>query len=207
MMQTEGIVLGHHVSQTGIKVEPAKIEVISQILILNSQKEVRSFLEHAWYCRRSIENFTRLATPMFKLLARDVDFSCDTDYQNAFQVLKDTLSTVLVLRGPNWSLPFHICIDASNTTLGAMLGQRENQIPYAIYFVGKNISPTKLNYTATENELLAVVHAIKKFRHYITDYEFFFHIDHSTIIFLLNKHITDGRIKRWSLLVQNLTLL
>ena len=65
-----------------------------------------------------------------------------------------------VLRGPNWSLPFHICIDASDTTLGAVLGQRQDLYPYAIYFIRKNISPAELNYTVTENELLAVVHAI-----------------------------------------------
>jgi hypothetical protein len=72
------------------------------------------------------------------------------------------LSTTPVLRGPNWSLPFHICTDASDTGLGVVLGQRENQMPYAIYFVSKNLSPAEVNYTVTEKELLAVVHAINK---------------------------------------------
>lgn len=100
---------------------------------------------------------------MFKLLAKDVNFSWNTHCQTAFQVLKERLSTALVLRGPNWSLPFHICTDALNTTLGVVLGQRENQIPYVIYFVSKNLLPTKLNYIVNENKLLVVVHAISKF--------------------------------------------
>jgi hypothetical protein len=79
------------------------------------------------------------------------------------------------LRGGNWSLPFHISTDASDTTLGAMLGQQENQSSYAIYFISKNLTPTELNYTVTEKEFLAVVHAINKFRHYITGYEVFIH--------------------------------
>jgi hypothetical protein len=51
--------------------------------------------------------------------------------------------------------------------LGDILGQREGQISYTIYFVNKNLSPTEVNYTVTEKEFLSVVHAINKFRHYI----------------------------------------
>jgi hypothetical protein len=56
---------------------------------------------------------------------------------------------------------------------------------------------------------LAVVHAIKKFRHYITGYEVFVHTDHSAIRFLMNKPITNGRVTRWLLLLQefNITVL
>ena len=51
----------------------------------------------------------------------------------------------------------------------------------------------------TEKEFLAVVHAINKFRHYITGYDFSVHTDHSAIKFLMNKPITSGRITRWIL--------
>jgi hypothetical protein len=116
------------------------------------------------------------------------------------------LSITPVLRGTNWSLPFHICTDASDTSLGAFLGQRENQIPYAIYFVSKNLSPTEVNYTITEKELLVVVHAINKFRHYITGYQDFVHTDHSAIRFLINKPITNPRVTRWLLLLQEFNI-
>ena len=72
-----------------------------------------------------------------------------------------------ILSGPNWFLPFHISTDASDTTIGGVLGQKEGQASYAIYFVSKNLAPTELNYTVTEKELLSVVYAINKFRHYI----------------------------------------
>jgi hypothetical protein len=93
--------------------------------------------------------------------------------------------------------------------LGVVLGQRENQLPYAIYFVSKNISPTEVNYIVTENEFLSIVHAINKFRHYITWYEVFVHIDHSAIRFLMNKPVTDDRVTRWLLLLQefNITII
>ena len=53
---------------------------------------------------------------------------------------------------------------------------------------------------------MVVVYSINKFRHYITSYEVFIHTDHSTIIFLMNKPITNGRITRWLLLLQEFNI-
>ena len=77
MLMIEGIVLGHHISATGIKVDPTKIEVITNLPPPQPQKDVRSFLGHAGYYRRFIENFTKIATPLFKLLTKDVNFYWD----------------------------------------------------------------------------------------------------------------------------------
>ena len=59
-MFTEGIVLGHHISGNGIKVDSSKVEFISKLAIPNCQKDVRSFLGFTGYYRRFIENFTKL---------------------------------------------------------------------------------------------------------------------------------------------------
>lgn len=86
------------------------------------------------------------------------------------------------------------------------MGQREDHYPYAIYLFSKNLSPAELNYTVTEKELLEIIHAISKFRHYIIDYETFVHTDNSAIIFLMRKPITNGRITRWLLLLQEFNI-
>ena len=114
-----------------------------------------------------------------------------------------------VLRGPNWALPFHISTDASDTAIGGVLGQKEDQQSYAIYFVSKNLPPIELNYTIIENEFLAVVHAINKFRQYIIGHEVFVHTDHSAIRFIINNSITNVQVTRWLLLLQefNITVL
>ncbi|WP_369124378.1 ribonuclease H family protein, partial [Actinobacillus pleuropneumoniae] len=67
--------------------------------------------------------------------------------QEALDNLKSKLVTAPILRGPNWALPFHIHTDASNKAIGAALGQVEQKLPYAIYFVSKNNSLVELNYT------------------------------------------------------------
>jgi hypothetical protein len=206
MMLTKGIVLGHHISVSGMRVDLEKIYIITQISIPSSKKEVCSFLGHVGYYRIFIPNFTSLATPLFKLLSKEDKFKWDDECQISFKIIKQKLSTTPVLRGPNWSLPFHIYTDALDTALGEVLGKRENQIPYAIYFVSKNLSPAKVNYTVTEKELLAVVHAINKFRHYIIGYQAFVHTDHSTIKFLMNKPVTNPRVTRWLLLLQEFNI-
>jgi len=87
MMLTEGIVLGHHISSSGIKVDLAKIQVIVNLMPRTTQKEVRSFLGYAGYYRRFIKNFSKIAQHLFKLLAKDVEYQWKNHCQNAFQIL------------------------------------------------------------------------------------------------------------------------
>eukprot|EP00253_Pinus_taeda_P031239 PITA_31239 len=208
MMFTEGIVLGHHISGDGIKVHRSKVEVISKLPIPNCQRDVRTFLGFTGYYRRFIQKFTKIASPLFKLLTKYYEFKWDPDCQSTFETLKTRISEAPILRGPNWKLPFHISTDALDTALGAVLGQKD-LVPYAIYYTNKNLTPTELNYTVTEKEFLVVVHAINKFRHYITGYETFIRTDHSAIRYLMKKPVTNGRVTIWLLLLQefNITVL
>ena len=73
MLLTGGIVLGHHISPEGIKVDPAKVEIILKLPSPKNQKDVRSFLGYAGYYRRFIQNFSKIALPLFKLLVKDVE--------------------------------------------------------------------------------------------------------------------------------------
>lgn len=120
--------------------------------------------------------------------------------------MKGKLTTTPILRGPNWALPFHIHADASDKVVGATLGQIYDKLPYAIYFISKNLSKAKLNYTVTKKELLAIVHSLNKFRHYITRYQTFVHTNHATIKYLMNKTDVNARIIRWLLLLQQFDL-
>ena len=82
------------------------------------------------------------------------------------------------------------------------MGQEENNLPYAIYFISKNMTPAEFNYTVIEKEFLAVIYAINKFRYCITGYPTFVHTDHSAIKYLMNKSVTNARVTRWLLLLQ-----
>ena len=111
-----------------------------------------------------------------------------------------------MLQGPYWALPFHIHIDASNKSEGVVLGQDEDNKPYSISFISKNLVGAELNYTITENEQLAIVHALNKFKHYVIEYKVFVHNDHVAFRYLMNKPDINGRMIRWFLLLQQFDL-
>jgi hypothetical protein len=163
MMMSEGVVLGHFISSQGIQVDPYKIQVIKDLPIPKTQTDVRSFLGHAGYYRRFIKKIYKIASPLFVLLMKNTEFKWTNLCQEEFDTLKHQLSTNPILRGPDWTLPFHISSNASDTAIVVVLGQEENHLPYAIYFISKNMSPAELNYIVTEKEFLAVIYAINKF--------------------------------------------
>lgn len=74
-MVQQGIVLGHIVSAKGIEVDRAKIELISNLPAPKSVKDIRSFLGHAGFYRRSIKNFNSISRPLCQLLMNDVVFN------------------------------------------------------------------------------------------------------------------------------------
>ncbi|RDX93500.1 Retrovirus-related Pol polyprotein, partial [Mucuna pruriens] len=88
-MVTEGIVLGHLVSNRGIEVDKSKIYIITSLPNPTSVREVRSFLGHASFYRRFIKNFSKLSLPLSKLLQKDVEFNFDQLCIEAFQELKN----------------------------------------------------------------------------------------------------------------------
>ena len=94
----KGIVLGHHISFSEIKVNPTKIQVIVNLMPPKTQKEVRIFLEYESYYKRFIENFSKIALPLFKLLAKYIEFQWTTNCQNAFEKLKDNFSIAPILK-------------------------------------------------------------------------------------------------------------
>eukprot|EP00253_Pinus_taeda_P016982 PITA_16982 len=146
-LMTEGTVLGHTISRQGLQMDSSKIAIIKKVPPPQKVRDIRSFLGLAGYYRRFIKDFSKLASPLFGLLGKDVEFKWTDDCQRALNELKDKLVSAPILRGPNWALPFHIHTDASNKAIGAALGQVEEKLPYAIYFVSRNLSKAEMNYT------------------------------------------------------------
>eukprot|EP00253_Pinus_taeda_P030383 PITA_30383 len=122
-LMTKGTVLGNAISQQGLQVDPNKISIIRRVPPPQKVRDVKSFLGLAGYYRRFIKYFNKLASPLFGRLGKDVKFIWLENSQEALDTLKRKLVTAPNLRGPNWALPFHIHIDASNKEIGATLGQ------------------------------------------------------------------------------------
>ncbi|GJR74276.1 reverse transcriptase domain-containing protein [Tanacetum coccineum] len=123
-MCKEGIVLGHKISKSGIEVDRAKVDVIAKLPHPTTVKGVRSFLGHAGFYRRFIQDFSKISRPITHLLEKDTPFVFSQDCINAFETLKKKLTEAPILVVPDWNLPFELMCDASDFAIGAVLGQQ-----------------------------------------------------------------------------------
>ena len=139
-------------SERGIEVDRAKIEVIEQLPPLINIREIRSFLGHAGFYRRFIKDFSHIARPLTNLLTKDVPFQFDDECLKSFNILKKALISTPIIQPPDWSLPFKIMCDA----VGAVLVQTKDK-KHAISCASKTLTRPQLNYATTEKELLAIV--------------------------------------------------
>ena len=87
-MAREGIMLRHLVSERGIEVDRAKIEVIENLPTPVNVKGIRSFLGHAGFYRWFIKDFSQIARPLTNLLAKDAPFEFTDEYLKSFHTLK-----------------------------------------------------------------------------------------------------------------------
>jgi len=166
-MVTEGIVLGHKISERGIEVDRAKVEIIEKLPPPTNVKGIRSFLGHAGFYRRFIKDFSKIAKPLCNLLNKDTTFTFDEECVKSFECLKERLTTAPVITASDWKIGFELMCDASDYAVGAVLGQRKEKLFYVIHYASKVLNDAQSNYTTTEKELLAIVYALEKFRVYL----------------------------------------
>jgi len=144
-----------------------------------------------------------MQAPLEKLLKKYEDFKWKPKCDQDFDTLKEKLSISPILVYTNLKVEFHVHIYASRISLGVILAQDgEGNLDYPIYFISRNLSQANRNYITNEREGLEMVYSLQKFRHYCLGGHFKFFIDHSTLKYLDNKFVLEGRICRWMLLFQ-----
>ncbi|KAL0886173.1 hypothetical protein Bca101_010156 [Brassica carinata] len=205
-MVKEGIVLGHKISEKGIEVDKAKIEVIVNLPPPKTVKDIRSFLGHAGFYRRFIKDFSKIARPMTKLLCKEAAFSFDEDCLEAFKKIKGDLVSAPIVQPPDWDLPFEIMCDASDFAVGAVLGQKKDGKTHVIYYASQTLNDAQMRYATTEKEMLAIVFAFEKFRSYLVGSKVIVYTDHAALRHLLAKKDAKPRLLRWILLLQEIDL-
>ena len=87
-------------SASRVSVDPEKVEAVMSWERPKSIFEIRSFLGLAGYYRRFIEVFSRIAAPMTRLTWNEVKFDWDDRCEEAFQELKERLTSA-----PIWIVP------------------------------------------------------------------------------------------------------
>ena len=95
---------------------------------------------HVGFYKRFIKDFSKVAKPLCSLLEHDKPFHFDKNCLQAFGELKKALITALVVISPDWTQPFELMCDASDHSVGALLGQRKNKIFHSIYYASKTLT-------------------------------------------------------------------
>nr|GEV27225.1 reverse transcriptase domain-containing protein [Tanacetum cinerariifolium] len=152
-MVKEGIFLGHKISKQGIKVDKAKVYVITKLPHTTIVKGIRSFLGHAGFYRRFIKEFSKIARPMTRLLEKDTPFIFSLKCVDAFKTLKTMLIKAHILIAPDWDMPFELMCDASDFAIGAVLGKHQDKHFRPIHYASKTMIEAESNYTMTEKEI------------------------------------------------------
>lgn len=201
-MVKEGIVLGHVISERGIEVDKAKIDIIAKLPYPTSVKQLRGFLGHAGFYRRFVKDFAKMAQPMTRLLQNEVPWDFNDECKEAFHMLKENLVTAPIIQPPDWGMPFELMCDASGYAVGAVLGQKIGKERHVIYYASKTLNAAQSNYATTEKELLAIVFAFEKFRSYLLGGKTTVYTDHAALRYLMTKKETKPRLMRWILLLQ-----
>ncbi|CAN6579414.1 unnamed protein product [Malus baccata var. baccata] len=167
-----------------VQVVPKKSGVT---VVKNAEDELVPTRIQTGFYRRFIKDFSKISTPLCRLLQKDVIFDFNEECEKAFKHLKEMLTSAPIIRPPDWSIPFELMCNASDYALGAVLGQRKDKQPHVIYYASQTLNDAQLNYSTTEKELLAVVCALDKFRSYLLGTKVIIYTDHAVLKYLLTK--------------------
>lgn len=145
--------LGHVACKQGLVVDPAKIVVILNPEALQSVKQLCTTLGHTGYYQKFIESYAQITVPMEKLLKKDTTYFWNDDFMKSLDVLKEKLASTLILVFPKWDVEFHVHVDMSCITLGAILTQKgAGAMDHLISFVTQQLSKAKKNYSTPKCE-------------------------------------------------------
>jgi len=192
--------LGHIISGTQIKTDPTKIAAVKDWPVPNSLKELQSFLGFCNYYRRFIKNFSIVASILFKLIRKDSKFVWGPEQQEAFNKLKELLTSAPVLSLPDPNKQFVLETDASHFALGCVLSQYDDEHHlHPVYYYSRSFTKPERNYSISDKELLAIIAGLEEWRHLLigTKEPILILTDHRNLLFATKPQRLSLRQARW----------
>ena len=192
------VFLGFLVNREGIHLDPKKVSAVHDWQLPSTITEVRAFLGFTGFYRRFIRNYSTIAAPLTSLTSATKPFppKLPAAAVDAFRQLQTAISTAPVLTLPDTGSDstFTLYTDASLVGIGGVL----EQDGHPICFESRKLSPAERNYPVHELELLAVVHCLRTFRHYLEGCkQFVLFTDHQSIKYIFTQKDLSRRQTRW----------
>ena len=187
---------GHIFSSKGVRADPQKIEAITSASPPTNVSELRSFLGMAQYVARFMPNFATVTTPLRQLTRQDAPWQWEESHTEAFNKLKQALSSAQTMTYFDPHKDSDLMVDASPTGLGAILTQDGKIVSYA----SKALTDVERRYSQTEREMLATVWGTEHFHLYLYGSAFTILTDHKPLIGIFkSQRPATARIERWRL--------
>ena len=197
LFATEVSFLGHIVSETGVQMQPSKIQAVKDWPVPKSTKEVRAFLGLCGYYRRFVKDFSKIARPLSQLTSVNVKFSWDDNCQSSFENLKHALISAPILGYPKDEGQIIVDTDCSGEALGAVLSQVQNDKEVVLAYLSKCLNSAERNYCITRKELLALVTAVKTWYPYLAGRNVIARTDNSAVAWVKRLKNPTGQTARW----------
>jgi hypothetical protein len=199
---SEVLFLGHIINQEELAVDLKKVATILDWKAPKDARGIKSFIGMAGYYRRFIEGFSKIARPMIALLAKKVEFKWTPSCQKSFETLKEKLTTAPVIILPDVHKSFSVYCDASYTGLGYVLMLEGRVVAYS----SRQLKVHEKNYPTHDLELVAVVHALKTWRHYLYGQKCDIYTDHKSLKYIFTQSELNMRQQRWLELIKDYDL-
>lgn len=184
--------LGHVIDREGVSTNPKKVEAVQLWPSPKNTKQLRGFLGLTGYYKRFVKGFGVISKPLTELLKK-YTFLWTEAAQTAFKQLKGAMVSSPTLALHEFSKDFVVETDAHSAGLGAVLLQEGHPIAY----ISKALSKRHLSLSVYEKELMSIVHAIEKWRHYLTGRHFIIRTDHQSLKYLLEQRLNNESRFRW----------
>jgi hypothetical protein len=185
--------LGHIISKDGTIVDPEKMEAIREWLVPKNVTEVRSFMGVLGYYRIFIEGFSKIAHPTTSLQKKGVKSQWTLDCEKNFQHLKKLLTSDPILRITDPNEDFIVCTDACIEGIGGVLSQSG----FFICYESRKLKEHARHYATHDLELEAIVHALRKWRHYLMGKRFEMRTDPNDMKYLIDQTTLNARQSTW----------
>ena len=180
-------------SVDGIRVDPAKIEAVVSWKPPRNVTKVRSFLGLVCYYCKFVQGFLVIASSLTRLLRKGVKFEWDDKFQSSFERLKEILVEAPVLIKPTSGRDYTMYNDASRIGMGCVLMQVGKVVAYA----SRQLKSHEQNYPTHDLELVAIVFALKIWRHYLYREKCRIFIDHKSLKYLITQKDLNLRQRQW----------
>jgi transposase InsO family protein len=189
--------LGHVVSNKGVQVDAKKVEAVRAWPPPTNIHDLRAFLGLANYYRRFVHNYSKLTLPLTRMLKKGAAVHMGVAEMEAFDSVKEALTTAPVLAVADPRLGYRIVTDASDFAIGAILLQDQGNGWQPIAYESRKLQPAELRRNVYEKEMLAVLHALKAWRCYVEGRPIELVTDHESLKWLLTQKELDRQQAKW----------